>query len=128
MIPLFAGACIIIVGLVLAGWTIWLFATNGRGTPAPWDPPQRLVVNGPYRHVRNPMISGILCILVGEALMFMSAGLLIWVIAFFTINAVYIPSFEESALEQRFGDEYTEYKRNVPRWIPRCKAWRRGGN
>ena len=74
------------------------------------------------------MISGVLCILVGETLMFMSAGLLIWVIAFFTINAVYIPSFEESALEQRFGDEYMEYKKNVPRWIPRHKAWRRGGN
>jgi len=127
-IPLLAGAGVIVPGLVLVSWTIWLFGKIGRGTPAPWDPPLHLVVNGPYRYVRNPMISGIVFILAGETLIFMSAGLLIWVAAFFTINAVYIPFCEEPALERRFGDEYSEYRRNVPRWIPRCKAWHRGGN
>ena len=128
IIPLLAGAAVICAGLVLVGWTVGLFATVGRGTLAPWDPPRHLVVDGPYRHGRNPMISGILFILAGETVMFMSAGLLIWATAFFTVSALFIPFFEEPALERRFGDQYTEYKRNVPRWIPRWKAWQRGGN
>ena len=73
-------------GFVLAGWTTWLFVQKGEGTPAPWDPPRKLVVAGPYRHVRNPMISGVLLMLIAETLFFGSWPLLGWVVAFFLIN------------------------------------------
>ncbi len=123
IIPIMAGVFFLLVGLALAGWTIWLFATVGRGTLAPWDPPQHLVCAGPYRHVRNPMISGVICILIGQTLLFQSPGLLAWTAAFFGINALYIPLLEEPLLERRFGNQYSEYKRNAPRWIPRLKSW-----
>jgi protein-S-isoprenylcysteine O-methyltransferase Ste14 len=110
-------------GLALVAVTIRHFAIVGKGTLAPWDPPKRLVVAGIYRYVRNPMISGVLTILVGEALVFRSLGLVQWVVAFFVINAIYIPLFEERQLEGRFGDDYREYKHNVPRWIPRTTPW-----
>lgn len=103
--------------------TISIFATIGEGTLAPWDPPKRLVVRGVYRHVRNPMISGVLFVLLGEAILFGSMPVFVWFGVFALINAIYIPFVEERALENRFGDDYRLYKQNVPRWIPRLEAW-----
>ena len=111
-------------GLVLFYKTLSLFATVGEGTLAPWDPPRKFVVRGVYRHVRNPMISGVLGILLGEAILFASLGIFYWFIIFFLMNAIYIPLSEEPGLVQRFGDDYLEYKKNVPRWLPRLTAWR----
>ena len=103
--------------------TITLFATRGRGTLAPWDPPRRLVVNGVYRHVRNPMISGVIAIVLGETAM-LGLRPMAWLAAIFiAINATYIPLLEEPILRQRFGDDYDAYRRNVPRWIPRLRPW-----
>jgi protein-S-isoprenylcysteine O-methyltransferase Ste14 len=112
-------------GLGLAVWTIKLFNDIGNGTPAPWCPPQHLVVNGPYLYVRNPMITGVLLILMSEFLFFNSLGLGIWCIIFFTANVFYMRYFEEPALIKRFGAEYELYMRNVPRWIPRLTSWQR---
>jgi len=123
MTALLAGIVVIGSGLALVGATIRLFARVGRGTLAPWDPPRHLVVSGVYRHVRNPMISGVVLILVGEALLFRSLGVLAWAMAFLALNAVYFPLVEERGLERRFGDEYRHYKRHVPRWVPRRTAW-----
>ena len=117
------GALVIGCGLALVLMTIRQFATVGRGTLAPWDPPRHLVVAGIYRHVRNPMISGVILILLGEALVFRSIGLLQWALGFLVINVIYIPLLEEPMLEGRFGDEYRQYKRHVPRWVPRRTAW-----
>ena len=117
------GAALILAGLWLAAWTMLLFALVGQGTPAPWNPPKRLVVSGPYRHVRNPMITSVLAMLGGEALLAGSAAIAIWLGVFFLINVVYFKLVEEKKLEQRFGGEYTEYRRNVPRWLPRLSAW-----
>jgi protein-S-isoprenylcysteine O-methyltransferase Ste14 len=103
--------------------TIRLFASAGRGTLAPWDPTTRLIVRGPYRHVRNPMISGVLFILVGEAALAASLRLLVWFGAVFALNGVYIPLVEERGLEARFGEEYGTYKAHVPRWLPRIRPW-----
>ncbi len=111
------------VGLVLAISTIRDFATRGRGTLAPWDPPRRLVLSGPYRHVRNPMISGMILILLGETLWFASPALAAWTAFAVVLNAVYIPLVEEKSLVRRFGQEYEEYRRSVPRWVPRVSAW-----
>jgi protein-S-isoprenylcysteine O-methyltransferase Ste14 len=109
----------IAAGFGLWVWTVRLLARIGRGTLAPWDPTRRLVVEGPYRHVRNPMITGVLAVLLGEAALFESAGVLIWTAAFFAINCAYFVLVEEPGLERRFGDEYRDYSRAVPRWIPR---------
>jgi protein-S-isoprenylcysteine O-methyltransferase Ste14 len=86
--------------------------------------PVNLVVRGPYRHVRNPMISGVVAILLGEAAVFASGWLLLWAIVFFTALTTFIQRWEEPHLAQRFGEEYVTYRRNVPRWIPRLSAWR----
>ncbi len=74
------------------------------------------------------MILGVFTVLVGEAIIFTSLSIGIWAIAFFIINTVYFIISEEPGLVQRFGTEYTEYKKNVPRWIPRMKPWLPGEN
>jgi protein-S-isoprenylcysteine O-methyltransferase Ste14 len=122
-----AGALLVAAGLALWAWTVLLFARVGRGTLAPWDPTRRLVVVGPYRHVRNPMISGVFGVLVGEALAFGSSGLALWAAAFFVINTTYFIASEEPGLEKRFGEEYRDYRAAVPRWLPRRTPWTPSG-
>jgi len=120
------GCIFICLGLVLMVATIRLFVRVGKGTLAPWNPTQRLVVQGVYRHVRNPMISGVMFILLGEVLLSASLPLFIWFAIFVAVNVVYIPLAEEPGLVNRFGEDYLKYKRNVPRWIPRVKGWEVG--
>ena len=126
VLPLIGGICICL-GLVLMVATIRLFVTVGKGTLAPWNPTQRLVVRGVYRHVRNPDdLRGVLRPAwgggAGGVLAAASAGSLVFVV----VNAVYIPLSEEPGLVKRFGDDYLTYKRNVPRWIPRLRPWNDG--
>ena len=111
------------IGLGLAVWTVRLFTKFGDGTPAPWEPPRKLVIRGPYRHVRNPMITSVLFMLLAEAMLFQSWPLAWWMGIFFVVNTVYFPLVEEKGLEKRFGDDYRIYKSNVPRWIPRKRPW-----
>jgi len=113
------GAALLAAGLSLMAWTIALFATVGRGTLAPWDPTQRLVARGPYRRVRNPMISGVLAVLVGQAALFGSWPVLIWAGTVFLINDTYFRLIEEPGLRDRFGADYEAYMASTPRWIPR---------
>ena len=112
------------LGLCLSVWTVTLFTRFGRGTPAPWQPPQQLVIRGPYRHVRNPMITSVLLVLLGEALMLGFWPIAAWMLVFFVGNAVYFPLVEERGLEKRFGSSYRQYKSNVPRWVPRLQPWK----
>jgi protein-S-isoprenylcysteine O-methyltransferase Ste14 len=121
------GLLLVGLGLVLMVATIRLFVTVGQGTLAPWNPPQRLVVRGVYRHVRNPMISGVFFVLLGEAVLAASLPLVCWFITFVGVNAVYIPLAEEPGLLKRFGSDYLAYKRNVPRWVPRLRPWEAHG-
>ncbi len=113
----------LLTGLSLMVQTISLFYKRGKGTLAPWTPTQRLVVEGPYRFVRNPMISGVLCILIAESLFLKSAFIFGWALFFFTINYIYFIAKEEPDLVKRFGADYEEYRKNVPRWIPRSTPW-----
>ncbi len=120
----------VLVGAALIGsrlgmwtWTVRLFARFGEGTLAPWDPTRRLVVAGPYRHVRNPMIAAVVAVLLGEALLLGSSALLVWCAFFLALNWVGFLTYEEPGLERRFGAEYREYKKAVPRWIPRRTPW-----
>jgi protein-S-isoprenylcysteine O-methyltransferase Ste14 len=117
------GFSLIASGLILMISTIRLFMTVGHGTLAPWDPTHRLVVLGPYRYVRNPMIIGVICTLLGEAAFFSSRSLFVWALAAIIVNMIYIPLLEEPGLIQRFGKEYEAYMKHVPRWIPRFHPW-----
>ena len=118
-----AGAVLAAAGVVLWAWTVRLFATVGEGTLAPWDPTQRLVVVGPYRHVRNPMISGVFAVLAGEALALGSEAIAFLAGGFLLVNHLYFVLSEEPGLERRFGDAYREYRAAVPRWVPRRRPW-----
>jgi protein-S-isoprenylcysteine O-methyltransferase Ste14 len=117
------GVGALIAGLSLFVATVRLFASIGRGTLAPWDPPERLVVAGPYRYLRHPMISGVALVLGGEALLFGATGIAIELALFVAINAAYLPLAEEPALVRRFGAAYERYMENVPRWLPRLRPW-----
>ncbi len=117
------GGVLICQGLVLLVATNRLFVTVGNGTLAPWNPTQRLVVQGAYRYVRNPMISGVMAILLGEAICAASLPLACWFVVFLVVNALYIRLAEEPGLMKRFGEDYVQYKQDVPRWIPRLKPW-----
>ena len=99
-----------------------LFARVGKGTLAPWDPTQKLVIEGPYRHVRNPMITAVLFVLLGEAALFGSTALLLWAAGFFAVNHAWFLLHEEPALVRRFGEDYERYRRTVPRWLPRPRG------
>src|SRR5687767_15489168 len=113
------GASVLLAGLGLFSWCLLLFARVGRGTLAPWDPTQRLVAVGPYRYVRNPMISGVATVLAGLALITGSWVLALWLVTFVAFNWTYFVLVEEPGLERRFGEPYREYKGRVPRWLPR---------
>jgi len=122
-LPRCVGIVLLAGGLVLFGWCVKLFAQIGRGTLAPWDPTRRLVAIGPYRYVRNPMISGVFTILLGLALIWGSWIVGAWALLFIVINHTYFILSEEPGLERRFGDSFRTYKAHVPRWIPRSTAW-----
>jgi len=121
LIAVIVGLC----GLGLVTWTVSLFFRFGEGTAAPWDPPQRLVIRGPYRHVRNPMLTGVWLLLLCEVIVFQSWGIFVLLLVFVMVNLVYLPLVEERGLEKRFGQDYVVYKQHVPRWIPRFTAWPR---
>ncbi|MCU1347564.1 MAG: phospholipid methyltransferase [Acidobacteria bacterium] len=117
------GALALAAGLLLFGASLYEFVTRGRGTLAPWDPPRALVIHGPYRYVRNPMISGVVLIVTAEALLTRSAPVAQWAATFAILNLIYIPLLEEPQLAERFGEPYREYRRHVRRFVPRLTAW-----
>jgi protein-S-isoprenylcysteine O-methyltransferase Ste14 len=118
------GLALLGAGLVLFAASLRRFASEGGGTLAPWDPPRVFVVHGPYQFVRNPMISGVILLLFGEALVLRSPAHGAWAAAFVALNLLHIPLVEEPQLERRFGDAYREYRRHVRRFLPRLTPWR----
>jgi protein-S-isoprenylcysteine O-methyltransferase Ste14 len=113
-----AGVVIFVAGLALLTWCVRLFMRVGQGTLAPWDPTRNLVAAGPYRYVRNPMISSVALMITGEALLWGSALLSLYLVIFVLVNHLYFILSEEPGLERRFGEPYRIYKAQVPRWIP----------
>lgn len=111
------GVGLFTAGLALFAWTVRLFIQVGRGTLAPWDPTRALVAAGPYRWSRNPMISGVVLMLAGQALYAGSWKLGLYAAAVFAVNHIYFILSEEPALERRFGQPYRDYKARVPRWL-----------
>lgn len=120
-----AGVIAIGLGVSLLGLCVWEFARTGRGTLSPADPPRVLVVQGLYRHVRNPMYVSVTLIVLGEVLLTRSRGLLVfWSIWFVAVN-LFVMLYEEPTLRRQFGQAYEHYTSAVGRWIPRVRAYRR---
>ncbi|MEE4262098.1 MAG: methyltransferase [Desulfobacteraceae bacterium] len=94
-------AVVIAAGILLAISSTRLFIRSGQATPAPWNPPQALIVDGPYRYTRNPMISGVIIVLTGESILFNSWPLLLWTLLFLAAKNEYIKRVEEKALARR---------------------------
>jgi len=113
-----AGMVIGAAGAVVALWCIFTFASIGRGTPAPFDPPRRLVIQGLYRFVRNPMYIGAGLALASAALFYESLPLLGYTGLFFLAAHLFVVWYEEPTLRQAFGQEYEAYCRQVRRWWP----------
>jgi len=97
--------------------------TGGGGTPAPWDPVQNLIIKGPYRYVRNPMLIGAIFFLFSESLLFESITLFNYATLIVIGNMVYFTLVEEKGLIKRYGVTYLTYMSNVPRWLPRSKSY-----
>lgn len=106
-------------GAALALWCIVTFMVIGRGTPAPFDPPRRLVVVGPYRLVRNPMYIGAGLALAGAALFYGSWVLLGYGAVFALVTHLFVVVYEEPTLRATFGADYVQYCERVRRWWPR---------
>jgi protein-S-isoprenylcysteine O-methyltransferase Ste14 len=113
-----AGMVIGAAGTAVAAWCIFTFASIGRGTPAPFDPPRRLVIQGPYRFVRNPMYIGAGLALASAALFYESLPLLGYTALFFLATHLFVVWYEEPTLRRNFGQEYEAFCRKVRRWWP----------
>jgi protein-S-isoprenylcysteine O-methyltransferase Ste14 len=107
-----------LIGVAIYAWCLWDFMSAGRGTPAPIDPPRRLVVRGLYRYVRNPMYVGVLSAIAGWAAWFAARDVIIYG-AFVGVGFdLFVRFVEEPGLRARFGEDYTRYCAAVRRWIP----------
>ncbi len=100
------------------------FAREGLGTPAPVYPTERLVVSGLYRYARNPMYSGVVSAILGQALVLGNVRLLLYGLGVWAVFHLFVLLYEEPELRSRYGAEYGRYRAAVPRWIPRTRAWR----
>jgi protein-S-isoprenylcysteine O-methyltransferase Ste14 len=120
-----AGLAVAAAGAALALSCVLAFSFAGRGTPAPFDPPRRLVISGPYRYVRTPMYVGAVLLLGGAACFFGSLALLGYAALFGVAAHGFVIVYEEPALTRRFGDEYRAYRGEVRRWWPRAPRARR---
>src|SRR3989339_553208 len=111
------GIILILFGLCLFSYCSGLFFIFGEGTPAPIEPPKKLVVEGLYKYTRNPIYIGYFMILLGEFLFFGQFLLLIYFfLAIIGIN-MYVIFHEEPILKKRFGKSYKEYFKKIPRWL-----------
>jgi protein-S-isoprenylcysteine O-methyltransferase Ste14 len=115
------GALMIVAGLPVLLDSFGRFALQGLGTPAPIAPPERLVVTGLYRYVRNPMYVAVALLIFGQGLFFGSPGLLEYGVVVSLGFFAFVVSYEEPALRRKFGEEYEQFCDVVPRWVPRMK-------
>jgi protein-S-isoprenylcysteine O-methyltransferase Ste14 len=120
---LLVGSLFSLVGLWLFILTAGLFAKH-HGSLAPWNPPAQMVVVGPYRYCRNPMISGVYAMLLGETIALLSPWIGLWALVFVIGMSSHIVFQEEPRLHERFGEPYARYCKHVPRWLPRLSPYR----
>ena len=112
------GVVVLLAGGALVVETTTRFALQGRGTPAPWAPPDRFVERGSYRFVRSPMYLGVLLLVVGQGLLLGRPVLYAWAVAAWLIFTCFLVFYEEPQLRERFGASYDDYRGRVRRWIP----------
>lgn len=120
------GVTLIAVGAAVLVFAFARFVAEGLGTPAPVAPPQRLVVSGLYRYVRNPMYLAVVASIVGQALVLGQPALLVYAAAVAAATATFAHVYEQPALTRQFGAEYDTYRRAVPAWWPRRHPWESG--
>jgi len=118
------GGTMIGLGLLLLLECFGRFAVQGRGTPAPIAPPERLVVTGPYRRVRNPMYVAVTAMVLGQAALFASLPLLVYGLVLWAGFHAFVLAYEEPTLRRLFPQDYAAFFAAVPRWIPRLRPWR----
>lgn len=124
--PVWQGSIVMVTGLVLLLWCVRDFYVRGKGTLAPWDPPQNLVVVGLYRHMRNPMYVGVLTLVGGWSVTLGSFLVALYAVVLAIGFHIRVVGNEEPWLRSRFGDDWSHYSANVARWCPRLKPWRLG--
>ena len=112
------GGVVLAAGAALVLETTTRFAFQGRGTPAPWAPPERFVERGSYRFVRSPMYLGVILLVVGQGLLLGREVLYLWAVGAWLMFTTFLVFYEEPQLRRRFGDSYDDYRRRVHRWLP----------
>src|SRR5439155_17100940 len=112
------GFVVLVAGGALVIETTARFALQGRGTPAPWAPPELFVERGSYRFVRSPMYLGVILLVVGQALLLGQEILFAWAVFAWLLFTSFLVFYEEPQLVRRFGESYEEYRRRVRRWVP----------
>jgi protein-S-isoprenylcysteine O-methyltransferase Ste14 len=117
------GAVVLVAGAVVLVQAFVRFVREGRGTPAPVGPTERLVVGGLYRHVRNPMYVAVVGAIVGQALLLGRPVLLVYAALAGAVMALFVRGYEEPLLTARYGEQYRAYRRAVPGWLPRLRPW-----
>jgi protein-S-isoprenylcysteine O-methyltransferase Ste14 len=113
------GTLLLLMGALIYLWTVWDFASLGKGTPLPLDAPRHLVVRGLYRIIRNPMYLGVLLVITGWAGIFASEWLLVYALGVGVVVHLFVVFYEEPKLSILFGKEYEVYCQDVGRWMPR---------
>ena len=117
-------ASLITAGAGVLLHAVWRFAVEGRGTPSPTAPTERLVVSGAYRYVRNPMYLAVASVIGGQALLSPSLGIMLYLALFAIAVTAFVRFYEEPTLRAAHGESYQRYQQAVPRWVPRLRAWR----
>jgi protein-S-isoprenylcysteine O-methyltransferase Ste14 len=116
------GILLMVVGGSIYAWTVWDFASYGRGTPLPIDAPIKLVVRGLYQYIRNPMYLGVILVILGWSAIFASGWLLIYALVVWVVMNLFVSFYEEPQLKMLFGTEYEAYRAAVRRWVPRIRC------
>ena len=119
-----AGLLLLAAGTMVVAACFVRFVTEGRGTPAPTAPTEALVVGGLYRHVRNPMYVGVAWAIAGQAVLFRSWGVAVWLVVFLVAVVSFVRGYEEPRLSEQFGPSYDDYRAAVPGWWPRLSPYR----
>ena len=117
----YLGILLILAGALIYFRCAWDFTFAGKGTPAPIDPPEDLVVQGLYKYVRNPMYVGVLSTVIGQAVWFESTALFGYAALVCLLFCTFVILYEEPVLRRKFGNSYERYRKTVPRWLPRLR-------
>ncbi len=115
------GVICVVIGTAIYFRCAWEFAIRGLGTPAPIAPTKYLVTTALHRRVRNPMYIGVALAILGQGALFRSLHIVEYAALMLLTAHVFVILYEEPTLQRQFGESYAQYRRSVPRWIPRIR-------